>query len=372
MKQSLIKRRLVQAKMIEGEACLSLHRSLQRSIRETAAQDSTIMQNVFNQALILVRKAFPASTPTQVPDPSSWRGHQRLLPHVMSLQSAFVEAKSAIPGSKKFAGLLSDAGVNQWACGFTRDGLLLLTTAEVVLDSVQIDAFNEMRADINAFIALMHDNTGISTRAESLRRRQFTLGVRRTQIDSLPQVSQVEDTLLYNAWLDYAISLLQYNRYQEVETVLDKCLEKYREWGSPDEIPYEYAKYGHKMGLIRMYQGRWEEALELCQNGVQHMDKTGNDSLMLRFKFDLACIHLQKGDIEQSLVIHKQVLNQRIRVCGKVNENTLQSYYAIGALEELLGNYAEAEQVSPLFPSISPSLQCLMLHTTTILPMCYM
>lgn len=344
MKRSLVKRRLIQEKKGEGELCLSLHRSLQRSIRETAAKDETILQKVFNQALILVRKAFPASSPIQVPDPSSWRGHQRLLPHVMSLQSAFVEAKSAIRGSKKFAGLLSDAGVNQWACGFTRDGLLLLTTAERVLDSVHTDMSNLMRADIHSFIALMHDNTGISTRAESLRRREVALDIRKKHTESLPhQASQVEETLLYNSWLDYAISLLQYNRYQEVEPILEKCLEKYREWGSPDEIPYEYAKYGHKMGLIRMYQGRYEEALVLCKQGVQHMEKTGNDSLMLRFKFDLACIYLQKGDIEQSLAVHKQVLSQRIPVCGKVNENTLQSYYAIGALEEIRGNFAEAE-----------------------------
>ncbi|KAL9043636.1 MAG: hypothetical protein Q9214_003184, partial [Letrouitia sp. 1 TL-2023] len=343
--RSLVKRRLIQAKTVEGELCLSLHRSLQRSIRETAAKDATILQKVFDQALILVRKAFPASSPIQVPDPSSWRGHQRLLPHVMSLQSAFVEAKSAIRGSKKFAGLLSDAGVNQWARGFTRDGLLLLTTAERVLDSVHTDISNLMRADIHSFIALMHDNTGISTRAESLHRREVAFGIRRKQMESLAhQASQVEETLLYNSWLDFAISLLQYNRYHEVETILEKCLKKYREWGSPDEIPYEYAKYGHKMGLIRMYQGRYEEALELCQQGVQHMEKTGNDSLMLRFKFDLACIHLQKGDIEQSLAVHKQVLSQRIPVCGKVNENTLQSYYAIGALEEIRGNFPEAEK----------------------------
>ena len=349
MKRTLIKRRLIQEKNLDGEPCLSLHRSLQRSVRDTAAQESTSVQLIFNQALVLVRKAFPAPSPMQVPDPSSWRGHQRLLPHVMSLQSVFTESKGAIRGSKKFAGLLSDAGINQWACGFTRDGLSLLTTAERVLDSIRTDSSN-LQADIISLIALMHDNMGISTRAESLKRRKLALEIRRKYVAGLSRATQVEETLLYNSLLDYGISLLQYNRYQEVESKLDKCLTKYRQWGTPDDIHYEYAKYGHKMGLIRMYQGRYVEALTLCREGVQHMEKTGNDSLMLRFKFDLACIHLQNGDIEQSLEIHQQVLNQRLSVCGKSNENTLQSYYAIGALEEIRGNFAEAECVqSSLF-----------------------
>ena len=50
MKHSLMKRRLIQTKDIEGESCLSLHRSLQRSIRVTAAENSIKRQQVFAQA----------------------------------------------------------------------------------------------------------------------------------------------------------------------------------------------------------------------------------------------------------------------------------------------------------------------------------
>ncbi|KAK4697613.1 hypothetical protein P7C71_g481, partial [Lecanoromycetidae sp. Uapishka_2] len=261
----------------------------------------------------------------------------------MSLQSAFVEAKAAIQGSKKFAGLLSDAGINQWARGFTRDGLLLLKTAEQVLDTIHFDGSHVMRADINTIIALMYDNTGISTRAEGLGRREVALEIRKTQVEDVTHVSDVEDTLLYNAWLDYAISLLQYNRYKEAEPILDNCLKKYQEWGLPEKVPFEYAKYYHKMAFVRMFQAQFEEALEMGQLGVQYMGKTGNDSLTLRFQFDLACIHLQTGNVDKALALHEEVLEKRIVVCGKVNENTLQSYYAIGALHELRGNFAEAE-----------------------------
>ena len=343
MKRSLVDRRLVQAKEIEGEPCLTLHRSLQRSIRETAAQTSGKPQEIFDQTLTLVRKVFPDSSAIQVPEPQKWREHQRLLPHVMSLQSTFVEAKDAIQGSTTFARLLSDAGMNQWEQGFTRDGLLLLKTAEQVLDAISYEKNGIMRADINVVIALMYDNTGISTRAESLRRREQTLTIRRERIENLKEASHTEEILLYNAWMDYVVSLLQYNQYREAEPTLEKCLDKYREWGTTEAIPFEYAKYYHNMSFVRMYQKRWKEAIRLGRLGVQYMGMSGKESLMLRYTFDLACITLQSGDVNSAFELHKWVLEQRIVVCGKSNENTLQSYYALGALHEIRTEFEEAE-----------------------------
>lgn len=343
MKRSLVDRRLVQAKDIEGEPCLTLHRSLQRSIRETAAKTSGKPQETFDQALTLVRKVFPDSSAIQVPEPQKWREHQRLLPHVISLQTTFIEAKEAIQGSKTFARLLSDAGMNQWEQGFTRDGLLLLKTAEQVLDAISYEKSGIMRANINVVVALMHDNTGISTRAESLRRRAQTLSIRRERIESLKEASQTEEILLYNAWMDYVVSLLQYNQYREAEPILEKCLDKYREWGTPEAIPFEYAKYYHNMSFVRMYQKRWEEAIRVGRLGVRYMGMSGKEALTLRYEFDLACITLQSGDVNSAFELHEHVLEKRIIVCGKTNENTLQSYYALGTLHEIRAEFEEAE-----------------------------
>lgn len=82
---------------------------------------------------------------------------------------------------------------------------------------------------------------GISTRAESFKRCELALEILRMYVEGRSRATQVEETLLYNFWLDYGISLLQYNKYQEVEPILDRCLMKYRhrQWGTPDDIPYE-------------------------------------------------------------------------------------------------------------------------------------
>jgi tetratricopeptide (TPR) repeat protein len=343
MKKQLIARRLIQMKDIDSESCFYIHRSLARSIRDELLHDHVRQQNVFNQALTLVQNIFPSPSPIQVPEPEKWSDHQQLLPHVLSLRSAFYEANPNIEGSERFARLLSDAGINQWERGITKEGLVILKTAEDVLNSISFDNYDGMRANIHTIVALMYDNTGISSRAEGERRRREALKLRSYRAEQSSQVSINDETLLYNARMDYVISLLQYNRYKDAEPIINQCLTKYREWGSEDEFPYEYAKYYHKMSLVRIYQGDYTEAIKLGELSVQWMGKTGNNSLAYRFKFDLACIVTQSGEIQKALDMHKEIYQRRLSMCGRANEQTLQSRYAIGALYEILGEAEQAE-----------------------------
>ena len=66
IKNSLVKRRLVHIKEVDGEMCFSIHRSLQRNIRDTLAQDEVKQQLVFDQAVALVREVFPRSEERRV------------------------------------------------------------------------------------------------------------------------------------------------------------------------------------------------------------------------------------------------------------------------------------------------------------------
>jgi tetratricopeptide (TPR) repeat protein len=343
MKQNLLKRRLILQSIIDGEPCLSIHRALQRNIRNSICKDPSRRQAVFRQALTLVRKVFPVPSPIQVPEAGRWLEYQRLLPHVLSLRNAFYEGDVRIEGSRKFVTLLADAGINQWEQGFTREGLLLLRSAEDVLESINFDGAELMKADIHTIIALMFDNTGSTNRAEGLKRRQKALHIRQDHVEKLAKVDRTEETLVYNSLMDYSISLLQYNRYKEAEPIIEKCLVKFREWDTPENIPYEYAKYYHWISMIRMYQGRFTEAIELGKQGVDLMEKTGNSSLANRFRFDLACIVLQSGDMSKALAMHQVVYKARIKISGKANELTLHSCYALGAMHEHLGDLPEAE-----------------------------
>ena len=320
-----------------------MHRSLQRTTWEKLSKDSDKQQEVFDAAVAMLRKAIPAISPIQVPEPGKWYEHQLLVPHVLVLRSVYEEFKTQIYPSLSFVRLLMNPGVNQWERGLVRDGLLLIKTAEDVLLLVSNDGNELLKADIHTTIALLYDDTGVIDRAEALERRKKCLDIRQAYAKKASSVSREDEILLYNAWMDYVLSLMQYNKYQEAEPILKTCLAKYQSWGSEEDIPFEYAKYYHWMGMVQMYRGNFEQAIALSQHGVKLMTDAGKASMMNRFKFDLACIILQSGDLERALAMQEEVYESRIVLNGKANELTLESAYAIGALHEHRGRLAQAE-----------------------------
>ena len=143
-------------------------------------------------------------------------------------------------------------GVNQWEMGLVRDGLLLIKTAEDVLLLISNDGNELLRADIHTTVALLYDNTVVIDRAEALERRKKCLDIRQAYAKQASSISGEDQILLYNPWMDYVLSLMQYNNYQEAEPILKTCLAKYQSWGLEEEIPFEYAKYHHWIGMVQM------------------------------------------------------------------------------------------------------------------------
>ena len=339
--QSLIRRRLV----VETDGNLSMHRSLQRGIRERLSQDKGQQQTVFEQAVALVREVFPRSNELQQPTPDKWSECQKLLPHLHALHDVYHASNQNIIGSIEFAQLLLDAGMDQFEQGIIHEGLLLLHTAEKVLDAStgpSPEDHQVMRANIHAMIAIMYDDVGISKREEGLNRRKTALNIRREIFEKSTNKTRRDEILVYNSWMEYAIALLHYHRFTEAEPIINKCYAKFQEWGTEDDIPFEYAKYYNKIALVRMYQGRFEIAIDCAMKGMQLMGQTGYNLFTSRLKFDMACIVLQSGDLDKALQIHEEIHQQRIETVGPVNQLSLHSMYAIGAIHELKKDYYEA------------------------------
>ena len=118
-----MQRHLVQERIVDGNRCLSVHRSLQRTTWQRLSKHSEHQQEVFDTALAMLRKAIPTVSPTQVPDPGKWYEHQLLVPHVLILRSVYQEFKGQIDPSLNFVRLLMNPGVNQWERGLVHDGL---------------------------------------------------------------------------------------------------------------------------------------------------------------------------------------------------------------------------------------------------------
>lgn len=342
MKRELLKRRLIQTKETHGHQYLTIHRELQRNVREELALDRHRENVVFNQALHLVHKQYPEPSPIQVPEPDKWPEYKRLLPHVFSLRQAYIAAKGRIRPSQIFGKLLSDVGINQWEQGVTKEGIQMLYTAEEIFEGL-FDDTSATRANIHTAIAMMTENTGIYRRKEGLERREKVLAIRERIASEKKTLNRQEEMLLYNAYMDLVLSLLQYNDYKQAEPIVYRCLEKYKEWGTEDEVPYEYAKYYHNLSIVQMFHQDFENAIDSAKLGVYWMGKSGKIALSYRFKFDLACILTQSGKLREALEMHKGILKARSFIYGKNNELTLHSCYAVAVLHEALEEFDDAE-----------------------------
>lgn len=245
----------------------------------------------------------------------------------------------------KIAQLFSDGGIGLWERGMTSEGLSLLGTAETILNSFDCKE-DLLRANIHVIISLLIQDSGLTKLSESRFRSAFALNIRKQYRKDTPSeiYTRTDEILLYNAFSDYGCVLLQYNNFQEAKPIFSECLEAYKTWGPPEEIPYEYAKYYHHMAFCLMYRESFQEAIVMAENGLHWVTvATGTSSAHNRWKFDLACIALQSGNLERALSLHQEILDSRTELHGGSAFLTMQSMYAIGAVQASLGNYPGAE-----------------------------
>ena len=254
---------------------------------------------------------------------------------------------TGLDGSVEFARLLSDSGMNLWERGLSKDGLLLLRSAEQILDRLGANE-SVMRANIHIIIGLFLTEFGIEHREEVASRFEQALRIREELQRQTPPIkfTRTQDVLLHNAKSNWATgTLLQYYKYDEALPVFEECLKKYQSWGQREDISYEYAKYDHHVGVVKTFQQDFPKAIELAARAVDTVAiGTGPRSAIAnRYKFDLACTYLQAGHLEQSLQVHQEVLAARIEMGGDCHNLALQSFYALGVLYYELGRMSEAE-----------------------------
>ncbi|ETI22747.1 hypothetical protein G647_06823 [Cladophialophora carrionii CBS 160.54] len=348
MTAELSKRRLITIRTHDGEEVLSIHRKLQAKILDELNQPDNAAERrkVFERVFLLIRARFPRPSPIQVPEPHKWPTCRRYLPHILSIKRLWQTGLVEIPPSVKMAELISDAGIDLWERCLTVEGLELLRSAEAILDQGDFQE-DHLRANIHVVVSLLLQDSGIANLAECRDRitKVITIRVRHREECDPATYTKNDDILLGNAWSDYGCVLLQYNNYKEAAPIFDNCLEKYHEWGPPEEIPYEYAKYHHHKAYCLMYEGKFEQAVPMAEQGLHWVQvATGQSAATNRWRFDLACLVLQSGDRQRALNLHKEVLEARLKLHGKFGLLTFQSYYAVGAAHRWLGQLNEAEQ----------------------------
>lgn len=353
----LTSRKLISVKKQDNQEFFSVHRLLQHRLLQDLEENVQEREAIFSLAFELIRERLPRPS-LDAPDSVKWTVFKEYLPHVLTMQRIYDDGMPMIQPFVRLSELFRDGGIHLWQRGLIYDGLRLLNSAEAILDRIgECNCENcrrcnkdQLRIDINIGTALLIQYFGISHRSESKERFGKILEIRRKLASAAAPgtLTQDDEITLCNALADYANALLQFNNYGEAEPIYQECHEKYQQWGTEDDISFEYAKFNHHMALCRMYKGDFVEARALSEKAVELISRqAGQPQLKLRFKFDLGCILLQSGDAEKALEIQEQILTTRLHMqgSGKANYFTLQSYYAVGAIYAHLGRLDQAEYV---------------------------
>ena len=354
MVEDLTRRRLITVKHHEGRDVLQIHRLLQHRLLQDMNTNQQENDQIFRLAFELVRKRLPIPS-FDTPEPGKWNLFKEYLPHVLSLQRVYSGGISIITPYVDLAQLFRDGGILLWQRFIFLDACKLLNSAETILDKLDVKEA-QLRADIHIATTLLIQYFGISHRVESRDRSEKILQIRKEHKANTPPEEYTQDDVyrLNHACADYANALLQFNDYKKAEPIYQACYATTLEWGTEEQNPFECAKLNHHMAFCRMYHRDFKEAIRLAERAIELMQifAENNKQLLLRYKFDLACIILQSGDKERALAKHKEILMERMEMDlqGRASYFTLQSYYAVGAICSYVGKYDEAEYV---FPNLS-------------------
>ena len=326
---------------------LTTHRSLQEGLIHRLNKDTDTRQKAFERATLLLRETFPSPSRLQQAEVDKWPLIRLVLPHLLSLTSAYIRAEPEIRGSLLFAELLADiGGMNLYDRGFVKDAQTLLRTAETTLDKLHHPKDSRIRGDILIVLGLMTDHVGITQRLEGLDTRLRAMEIRQNCFSQIPadEVTTDDEILLYNSYTDLACSYQQLNRFDEVETYCEKCLQKYETWGKEEEYPYEHAKYHHHMAFVHIYR---QETTKAVQSGKRAADLMAlavpGAQLATIYRFDWAVFLFQNGETDRAIEEHKAIFNERVKECGKLNLLTIQSRLMLGIMYFCKGDLDEAE-----------------------------
>lgn len=158
-------------------------------------------------------------------------------------------------------------------------------------------------------------------------------------------VNREDETRLWNAKADLAVSYIQGERYGDAGAIMEEAVLQYRRWGTEAEYPFEHAKWFNHYAFVRLWQGRPREAIDMARHGVKlQADACGIDgSLTFMKRFFLGHMLYIAGKMDEALQVIRLVLDDQIKILGESSFYTLQSMAFYGLLQYQINNYDEAE-----------------------------
>jgi tetratricopeptide (TPR) repeat protein len=333
---------------------LSLHRSLQFSVLHALSDndDKGKRERVFTQSFEATRQQLPEASEIQVPQPEFRGKFQRYIPQLLSVHQHSLWPEPHITLSFEFAKVVANCGHFMWHNSQQDDAALALETAKNVLIELGYDKDHPLFGDIDAVLAIIFESIGVSKREEAEECRLNQRRIRKLEYEAIPADLRTrnDEIRLFNAETDWVVHLLQCERFEEVEPIAERCIQKYQSLGTEKEIPYEYAKYHLHISFVHRFRGQHDLAVEHAAKAYTLIAEHGgpSDPVTLSWYYSLANAYYFAGDIKTALRLNQRILENRKQVLGEQNAATLESYCMTGALLSEDNQPAEAKYHFPL------------------------
>ncbi|KAJ8130102.1 hypothetical protein O1611_g3529 [Lasiodiplodia mahajangana] len=360
--QGLTKRNLAHVSSNPAGEAFSLHRSLQQDVLHRLDEEPHELQSAFNAASSLLRVRLPRASGTQIPNESDWSVFEKYVPHVLALHRAYSGSGPGLKGSVQFASLLSDIGMFLWERMLGDEGIPSLRTALQILERPEFSgrAVDVMRSDIHVVLGILYCFQGLSSRKDEIMHRQQAKELReKLHLELEPTMVTREDEIrLYNAQSDIAFGMIAIDKFETAHNIMKDCLEKYRQWGNEDDVPFEYAKYYYIASFDHLRNGDGDKAIQSIQHATSLNAKelkNASSFMVSQYKFTTACHLMFKGDKQSALDLHNEVRKSRIDLMGEFDHRTMNSTYMVAAVKSTMGQH-EIESAKQLLRSLTDNL----------------
>lgn len=329
---------------------LRIHRATQAAMLQKLSHDPEQRDLHFQKVIYLLRENFSeksAMMKLQIAEAHAWPRITRVLPHLMTAFNFFERSWPDMKGDIFFAQLLSDvAGMDLYDRGRIAEAYRVNQMVEKILNHLGYPRVSRLMADSLAIVGLCSDFMALSKRQEGLETRKQCVEIREGCFAEIPKddVTMEDKIWLHNSYTDLVCSQQQINDFEGARKNLELCYPQYQEWGSEDEIPYEYSKYFNQMAYVLLYENDSAKAVEYAKRGYELVEQaTPGAQIAVLYKFDYANILFQHGEKLGALAMLRDLLKVCKHDCGKDNVRTLEVRLNIGIVCYFLEQYDEAK-----------------------------
>ncbi|KAI6765685.1 hypothetical protein HG530_006755 [Fusarium avenaceum] len=304
---SLLKTGLVKVNTASGQQThrsLRIHRAIQVALLMQLNGDPQRRDAALKRVTVQLRACYPEPSSMQIPNAVASTALRLVLPHVLNMVNCFERAFPKPTGDLEFARLVIDVGgMDCYDRGFIQESYRLNNSVKVILEPLEdMAVIDPSLSDALIMQGLCTDFMALNKREEGLEVRQKCRDIRTRSFHKIPKedLKREDQVRLYNCYTDLSCSLQQINDFDGVSKLLDQCYERYREWGTEDQEPFEYSKYYNQEAYVFLYEGKNDKAVQFAKRAYElaELSAPGTNYPWL-YKFDHANILWQHGDFKQ-------------------------------------------------------------------------